>query len=142
MPRGLLIDLNDGGKRMEITAGLRCPSFGANFDSGYQKAKYADVAGYVSGAQVLFIPHATAYLDSGLLHKMNSVTISGGRVTQNSTMKDVSISERESTYTFPGSIWQIFPPGQRKGEGLLIDDSTDFLAITNATQSGQCIWKG
>ncbi|EOF7780998.1 DUF6453 family protein, partial [Enterobacter hormaechei] len=29
MPRGLLIDLNDGGKRMEITAGLRCPSFGA-----------------------------------------------------------------------------------------------------------------
>ncbi|MBJ6545827.1 hypothetical protein JGT76_25125, partial [Enterobacter hormaechei] len=110
MPRGLLIDLNDGGKRMEITAGLRCPSFGANFDSGYQKAKYADVAGYVSGAQVLFIPHATAYLDSGLLHKMNSVTISGGRVTQNSTMKDVSISERESTYTFPGSLWQIFPP--------------------------------
>ncbi|HCQ7639143.1 hypothetical protein ASV02_23795 [Enterobacter hormaechei subsp. xiangfangensis] len=142
MPRGLLIDLNDGGKRMEITAGLRCPSFGAYFDSGYQKAKYADIAGYVSGAQVLFIPHATAYLDSGLLHKMNSATISGGRVTQNSTMKDVSISERESTYTFPGSIWQIFPPGQRKGEGLLIDDSTDFLAITNATQSGQCIWKG
>jgi len=72
---------------MEITAGLRCPSYGASFDSGYQKAKYADIAGYVSGAQVLFIPHATAYLDSGLLHKMNSVTISGGRVTQNSTMK-------------------------------------------------------
>lgn len=127
---------------MEITAGLRCPSFGANFDSGYQKAKYADVAGYVSGAQVLFIPHATAYLDSGLLHKMNSVTISCGRVTQNSTMKDVSISERESTYTFPGSLWQIFPSGQRSGVGLLISNSTDFTSITNATQSGQCIWKG
>ncbi|MCM8208061.1 DUF6453 family protein, partial [Enterobacter hormaechei] len=112
------------------------------FDSGYQKAKYADVAGYVSGAQVLFIPHATAYLDSGLLHKMNSVTISGGRVTQNSTMKDVSISERESTYTFPGSLWQIFPSGQRSGVGLLISNSTDFTSITNATQSGQCIWKG
>ncbi|WP_256632995.1 DUF6453 family protein, partial [Enterobacter hormaechei] len=26
MPTGLLIELNDGGKRMEITAGLRCPS--------------------------------------------------------------------------------------------------------------------
>jgi hypothetical protein len=76
MPTGLLIELNDGGKRMEITAGLRCPSLDS-FDSGYQKAKYADIAGYVSGAQVLFIPHATAYLDSGLLHKMNSVTISG-----------------------------------------------------------------
>ncbi|WP_420173261.1 DUF6453 family protein, partial [Enterobacter kobei] len=105
MPTGLLIELNDGGKRMEITAGLRCPSFGASFDSGYQKAKYADISGYVSGSQVLFIPHATAYLDSGLLHKMNSVTISGARVTQNSTMKDNSISERESTYTFPGSLW-------------------------------------
>jgi hypothetical protein len=113
-----------------------------SFDSGYQKAKYADIAGYVSGAQVLFIPHATAYLDSGLLHKMNSVTISGGRVTQNSTMKDNSISERESTYTFPGSLWQIFPTGQRSGVGLLISDSTDFTSITNATQSGQCIWKG
>ncbi|WP_228484912.1 DUF6453 family protein, partial [Enterobacter kobei] len=66
MPTGLLIELNDGGKRMEITAGLRCPSFGASFDSGYQKAKYADISGYVSGSQVLFIPHATAYLDSGL----------------------------------------------------------------------------
>jgi hypothetical protein len=41
---------------MEITAGLRCPSFGASFDSGYQKAKYADISGYVSGSQVLFIP--------------------------------------------------------------------------------------
>ena len=142
MPRGLLIDMNDGGKRMEITAGLRCPSFGAIFDSGYQKAKYADIAGFVSGSQVLFIPHATAYLDSGLLHKLNSISISGGRVTQNSTMKAQDISERDSTYTFPGSLWQIFPSGQRNGVGLLISESTDFTSITNATQSGQCIWKG
>lgn len=142
MPRGLLIDLNDGGKPMEITAGLRCPSFGAIFDSGYQKAKYADVAGFVSGSQVLFIPYATAFLDAGLLHKMNSVAISGGRVTQNSTMKAIDISERESTYTFPGSVWQIFPAGQRNGIGLLISESSDFTSITNATQSGQCIWKG
>ncbi|MCK1079290.1 DUF6453 family protein, partial [Enterobacter cloacae subsp. cloacae] len=49
---------------MEITAGLRCPSFGASFDTGYQKSKYVDIAGYVSGAQVLFIPHATAYVDA------------------------------------------------------------------------------
>ncbi|MEP8782034.1 DUF6453 family protein, partial [Enterobacter ludwigii] len=28
MPSGLLIDLNDGGKPMEITAGLRCPTYG------------------------------------------------------------------------------------------------------------------
>ncbi|WP_272887968.1 DUF6453 family protein, partial [Cronobacter sakazakii] len=27
MPSGLLIDLNDGGPVMEITAGLRCPSW-------------------------------------------------------------------------------------------------------------------
>ncbi|CZV25725.1 MULTISPECIES: DUF6453 family protein [Enterobacter] len=57
-------------------------------------------------------------------------------------MKDVSISERESTYTFPGSLWQIFPSGQRSGVGLLISNSTDFTSITNATHSGQCIWKG
>ncbi|WFY42624.1 DUF6453 family protein [Enterobacter ludwigii] len=127
---------------MEITAGLRCPSFGGSFDTGYQKEKYVDIAGYVSGSQVLFIPHATAYVDSGLWHKMNSITISGGRVTQNSRMQALGISERDSTYTFPGSVWQIFPTGQRNGVGLLIGDSTDFLAITNATQSGQCIWKG
>lgn len=127
---------------MEITAGLRCPSFGASFDSGYQKAKYVDIADYVSGAQVLFIPHATAYVDAGLWHKMNSISISGGRVTQISRMQSLGISERDSTYTFPGSVWQIFPSGQRSGVGLLISDSTDFTSITNATQSGQCIWKG
>lgn len=142
MPTGLLIDLNDGGKAMEITAGLRCPSFGAAFTPGYQLAKYVDVSGYVTGSRVLFIPYATCYLDSGLLHKLNSITISGGRVTQNSTMKAVDISERESTYTFGGSVWQIFPVSQGTGVGLLISDSTDFTAITNATQSGQCIWKG
>lgn len=142
MPSGLLIDLNDGGKPMEITAGLRCPSFGAIFNAGYQKPKYVDISEYITGAQVLFIPYATSYMDSGLLHKLNSVTISGSRVTQNSTMKALDISERESTYTFPGSVWQIFPAGQRNGVGLLISDSTDFTSITNATQSGQCIWKG
>ncbi|WP_333487171.1 DUF6453 family protein [Enterobacter kobei] len=75
-------------------------------------------------------------------HISETAHVSGARVTQNSTMKDNSISERESTYTFPGSLWQIFPTGQRSGVGLLISDSSDFTSITNATQSGQCIWKG
>jgi hypothetical protein len=54
---------------MEITAGLRCPSFGASFDSGYQKAKYADIAGYVSGSQVLFIPTRRLILIQGCFIK-------------------------------------------------------------------------
>jgi hypothetical protein len=111
MPTGLLIELNDGGKRMEITAGLRCPSFGANFDSGYQKAKYADIAGYVSG-QVLFIPHATAYLDSGLLHKMNSVTISVAESRRTHDERQ-SISEREHVHVSRKPLADI-STGQRR----------------------------
>lgn len=140
MPSGLLIDLNDGGKAMEITSGLRCPSFGGSFDSGYQKNKYVDIQGFVSGSQVVPLLHSTVYLDSGLMHNMNSITISGGRVTQNSRMRAQDISERDSTYTFPGSVWQIFPVNQSSNTGLLISNSTDFTSITSATQSGQCIY--
>ena len=140
MPSGLLIDLNDGGKPMEITAGLRCPSYGGTFDSGYQKNKYVDIAGYVSGSQVVPIITQTAYYDAGLLHRMISVSVSGGRVTQNNRMKAIDISERDSTYTFSGSAWQIYPVGQKANNGLLISDSTDFTSITSATQSGQCIY--
>lgn len=140
MPSGLLIDLNDGGKAMEITAGLRCPSYGGSFDSGYQKNKYADIAGYVSGSQVVPILSQTAYLDSGLMHRMTSLTISGARVTQNNRMRAQDINERDSTYTFPGTVWQIFPIGQKANNGLLISNSTDFTSITTATQSGQCIY--
>lgn len=143
MPSGLLIDLNDGGKPMEITAGLRCPSFGGRFTPGTQQNKFVDVAGYVSGSQIVPMLYETTRLDSfGNLHKLNSLTISGGRVTQNSTMKRLDTSERESTYTFPGSVWQIFPISQRASQGLLISNSSDFTSISTATQSGQCIWKG
>lgn len=142
MPSGLLIDLNDGGKPMEITSGLRCPSFGGKFTSGYNQNKFVDVSGYVPGSQIVPLIHSSVILDRGLLHKLNSVSISGGRATQNSTMKALDINERESTYTFPGSVWQIFPISTMANQGLLISDSTDFTTITNATQSGQCIWKG
>ena len=140
MPSGLLIDLRDGGKAMAITAGLRCPSFGGVFPEGYQKNKFVDIAGFVNGSQVVTMMHSTAYLDSGLLHRLDSVSISGARVTQHAKMRAQDIGERDSTYTFPGSVWQIFPIGQKANNGLLISNSTDFTSITNATQSGQCIF--
>ena len=142
MPTGLRIDYNDGSKVMEITAGLRCPSFGGRFPNGYGLNKYVDISGYVAGSQVVVMPYETVRLETGLLHKLNSVTVSGARVTQNAVMKTFDTGERASTYTFPGSVWQIFPVGQKSGFGLFISESTDFTAITNATQSGQCIWQG
>ncbi|MGU0056605.1 DUF6453 family protein [Enterobacter hormaechei] len=41
----------------------------------------------------------------------------------------------------PGSIWQIFPPGQRKEKACLlmtVPTSCDY----QCHESGQCIWKG
>lgn len=142
MPAGLRIDYNDGTKVMEITAGLRCPAFGGRFKAGYGLNKYVDIAGFVPGSQIISMPYETVRLELNLLHTLNSITTSGSRVTQHATMSTYDSGEKASTYTFPGTVWQIFPVSQNSELGLLIRDSSDFTAITNATQSGQCVWQG
>lgn len=139
MPSGLLIDLNDGGKPMEITAGLRCPSFGGAIVGGVGKVNTVSVSGYVSGSNILFIPSETVISDIGIF-KLDSVTISGASITQNWSGASTSGLPTPQRVAFSGTLWQILPVSQGSNVGLLVQSSTDFTAITTAANVGVCIY--
>lgn len=146
MPQGLYIDLNDGGKPMEITANLRCPSFGVEFLEGVNTSLSATIPNFYSGSTVVFLPKQTVYINTTTptgnyyLYVLKSISVSGGIVTQN---VGVSYSGTSVTHTFPGTVWQILPAttGTGTNVGLLISNSTNFLSITNSTHVGVCIYK-
>jgi len=140
MPSGLLIDLNDGGKPMEITAGLRCPTYGGAISGGIGKVNTATVEGYVSGSNVIFIPTQTVISDEGIF-KLDSVSISGANVTQNWSGNSNPGLPKPQRVAFSGTLWQILPISQSSNVGLLVANSTDFTAITTTARLGYCIYK-
>lgn len=141
MPSGLLIDLNDGGPRMEITAGLRCSSFCNYFPGVWDKNTY-QISGYVPGSQIVVIPHNSVewqHRDNNVIptiSMLESYSVSGDTITYNTWWSDKWGRKR----TFANTVCQILPA--QTGQGLLIQDSTDFLSITDSTMVGYCIWRG
>lgn len=144
MARGLYIDLNDGRPVMAITAGMKCPSFGGDIADGWDQQTMS-IPGYVAGAVPLFIPsNSVINLTRGTdlvttVLMLDSVTNNGnGTLTQ----KIWGSSDWGSNKRFPGSLWQILPARQGGNSGLLIEDSTDFAAITDASKIAVCIYSG
>jgi hypothetical protein len=52
MPKGLRITYDDGGPAMEITAGLRCPSFCQNVSEAWDVNQYT-INQRVDGSQIV-----------------------------------------------------------------------------------------
>jgi hypothetical protein len=67
MPSGLRIDLNDGGPVMEITAGMRCPSFCQQVSSAWDVNQYT-IANYVAGSQIVVLPGIPFFQCTGIQH--------------------------------------------------------------------------
>lgn len=141
MPSGLLLAPNDGGPRMEITAGLRCPSYSLSIPDTWDVNQYT-LPNYVAGSQIVMMPKSCVYsLNRGTnliasIAVLDSITVSGGTVTQNVWWSD----NWGRAKSFPATVWQILPASS--GRGLLIQNSTDFMAITDNTMVGQCVWRG
>ena len=141
MPKGLRLTYDDGGPAMEITAGLRCPSFCQNVSDAGSGNQFT-INQRVDGSQIVLIPRNTVdrfWVGTNLIPTivmLDSFTVNGNTITMNNWRSDGLGSPR----TFASSIWQILPASS--GRGLLIKDSTDFLSITDATMSGYCVWRG
>ncbi|MBS6741258.1 MAG: hypothetical protein KH310_24745 [Enterobacteriaceae bacterium] len=141
MPSGLRIDLNDGGPVMEITAGMRCPSFCQQVSSAWDVNQYT-IANYVAGSQIVVLPRNTVfsmYRDTALIPTIgmfSGYSVSGNTITLNTWWSD----NWQRVRTFDSTFWQILPAAS--GQGLFIQDSSDFLAITDATMVGSCVWRG
>lgn len=141
MPNGLRIDLNDGGPVMEITAGMRCPSFCQQVAAAWDVNQYS-IANYVAGSQVVVLPRDTVHMQyrgTNLIPTIglfSGYSVSGNVITLNTWWSDNWGRAR----TFDSTFWQILPAAT--GRGMLIQDSSDFLTITDATMVGSCVWRG
>lgn len=60
MGKGLRISYSDGGPVMEITAGLRCPSFCQTVSEAWDVNQYT-ISQRVAGSEIVVIPRNTVY---------------------------------------------------------------------------------
>jgi hypothetical protein len=140
MPQGLYINLNDGGPVMEITAGLRCPSFCQQLGSAWDTSS-TQSATMLRAVRLLFCRVTRYFKCTGAptiptIGLFDSYSVSGSTITLNTWWSD----NWGRAKTFDTSIFQILP--KSTGQGLLIQDSSDFLAITDGTMVGSCVWRG
>lgn len=141
MASGLLIDLNDGNPAMQITAGMRCPSF-CNLVNNTWDQKVVNMDGYIPGSQVIVIPRDPVSIQNRGTNLVPTIGMQSG-YTQNGSQLTFSTwwSDnwgRDRLYDL--TICQIFPSAS--GQGLYIADSTDFTAIPDTTRAGFCVWAG
>lgn len=144
MPEGIYINYNDGRPVMEITAGLRAPSFCANFSQRCQSDKTLTInTTLTQGSQVIVAltkpVEVLEVFDQTLViptpFYVTSVTRNGN------TGITLRGAEAYNAYsglpTWSGIIMEVLPVGQYN-EGLLVANSTDFTAISNAAKLMTC----
>ncbi|WWS21290.1 membrane protein [Klebsiella phage vB_KpS_KW1.1] len=141
MASGLLIDLNDGNPAMQITAGMRCPSF-CNLVNNAWDQKVVNIDGYVPGSQVIVIPRDPVSIQNRGTNLVPTIGMQSGYSQNGSQLTFYTWWSdnwrRDRLYDL--TICQIFPTSG--GRGLLISDSTDFTTIPDATRAGFCVWAG
>ncbi|EIT5254600.1 hypothetical protein L2I83_003808, partial [Salmonella enterica subsp. enterica serovar Schwarzengrund] len=147
MPEGILIDYNDGRPVMAITAGLRAPSFCANFSgSGTGANQFRVDTPLTPGSTVFVLPtrpvDVQEFADNQtwivLPIYMTSVTRNGDSgVTINGTNK----GNYQRIPNWAGTVFEILPAATYN-EGLLVSNSTDFTAISNQARLMTCAYVG
>ncbi|WHP32847.1 DUF6453 family protein [Trabulsiella odontotermitis] len=145
MAKGIYIDLNDGRPPMEITAGLRAPSFCMRTPDDFN-GRTRTITGLVSGSQVIFIPDVGCvftYIGTDTIPtivNLKSISISGGSITMNNDAGNIGNFDKKC---FPGTVMQILPASSAtNGIGLFVASSTDFTAITTSTRLLTCVASG
>lgn len=146
MGQGLYFNPADGGPVMEITAGLRCPTMCAQWNTQNWEEFTTTISNYVPGSTTFLMPRqAAVYRDPispsliPFVVMLTGYTISGNTVTQTWYKTN---SSNVGVRPFDASLWQILPASQGSGTGLLIQNSTDWTAIPLATMAGFCVWRG
>lgn len=144
MGAGILIDYNDGRPVMEITAGLRAPSFCTTFNQRCQSDKTLTINTQLTPGselvvaltnpvdvievfdQTLVIPDPF-YITSVTRNGNSGITLRGGD----------AYGAYSGLPQWAGVIMEVLPVGSRNA-GLLVANSTDFTAISNVAKLMTC----
>lgn len=144
MGAGILIEYNDGRPRMEITAGLRAPSFCTNFNQRCQSDKTLTVnTPLTPGSQLIVVltnpVEVVEVFDQTLVIPdpmfVTSISRNGdGGITLHGAD---ALGAYSGLPTWVGTIMEVLPVGSRNA-GLLVANSTDFTAISNVARLMTC----
>lgn len=144
MGAGILIEYNDGRPRMEITAGLRAPSFCTNFNQRCQSDKTLTVnTPLTPGSQLIVVltnpVEVVEVFDQTLVIPdpmfVTSISRNGdGGITLHGAD---ALGAYRGLPTWAGTIMEVLPVGSRNA-GLLVANSTDFTAISNVARLMTC----
>lgn len=148
MGAGILIDYNDGRPIMEITAGLRAPSYVTSFSGWGTGANTFTVNTPLSpGSDLVVIPTVPVNVEMFVVNQTTLVAaIAMTGVTRNGdsgfTINGVTHPGRYPRFPqWAGVVMELLPAGSYNA-GLLVSDSTDFTAISNVAQLMTCAWVG
>lgn len=147
MAEGILIDYNDGKRPMEITAGLRAPSYCASFSGwGEGKCKFTVTAPLTEGSTVIVVPTNPVFTYLAVLNQVNTpiaVLMSGFIRNGNAsvTIQGVESHGIEWTPNWSGHVIEILP-ASANSEGLFVSNSTNFTAISNNSRLMTCAYAG
>lgn len=133
MAQGILIDLNDGRPPMQITAGLRAPSVtGAIQADGFDSANSTWDFGLTmtAGSNAFCLPSQAVYVDDfdvvPEVYYLNSFSKASDSVGRIGISNFNGRSGR--LLRFYGSCFEVL--GASNGQGILVENSTNFVAIT------------
>lgn len=144
MGAGILIDYNDGRPVMEITAGLRAPSYCTSFNQRAQSNKTLTInTPLTDGSQVIVA--LTRPVEVFEVFDQTLVIPDPFYVTSVTRNGNSGITLRgEDAYgaysglpQWAGVIMEVLPVGSRNA-GLLVANSTDFTAISNVSKLMTC----
>lgn len=149
MGYGLLIDYNDGQKPLEITSGLRMPSWCAQVGMGNVHQGNTIGVTRTPGSQLACIindPIFTNDFDQSAwplpgIYTWTGFNDNGGTVSFN--MMSIHGNGLKGWWWPACTVYEVQPATDRvSGFGLLVADSTDFTAVTDNSRAYSCVWSG
>lgn len=142
MGQGLRIDYGDGSPVMEITSGIRCPTFCNRVDSKWDQ-RVVWIENFVENSGVIIMPRSPVTIQYRGTNSIPTIGMlsgwsrDGARIEFDTWWSDGWGRDR----LFDLTIMQIMPPSSTN-QGLYIRDSTNFTAISDAGLAGYCVWSG
>lgn len=148
MGAGILIDYNDGRPVMEITAGLKAPSFCTTFSgNGTGKNQFRVDTPLTTGSTVVLVPYQTVEIRMVIDNQVTIFTpVMMDSFTRNGDSGITITGQNPGDYNlipqqWSGAVMEVLPAGSYNA-GLLVSDSTDFTAISNNAKLMTCVWSG
>lgn len=147
MPQGILIDLNDGRPAMEITAGLRVPAVTGSINtSGLSSPASSWDFGLTmtSGSTAFCLPTQAVYVDA--YDVIPEVYYMNGFSKVNDGVGRITLSNFNGAngrkLQFGGQCFEILPASSQSSPGILVENSTNFTAISSNSRLMTAQWVG